>query len=100
MIPPQTGWVAQWQSVPHVMGSGLFFLFLQSSPEARNRAGPSSPLQLRRRQREPRACPLQARPIPFLVLGRVLKEGEVREVLEKAIGVAPYGDANFSQSHG
>ena len=36
MIPPTTGWVAQWQSVPHVWGSpgfdprsGLFFLFLQ-----------------------------------------------------------------------
>ena len=38
MIPPQTGWVAQWQSVLHVWGSpgfdpwsGLFFLFLQLS---------------------------------------------------------------------
>ena len=36
MIPPTRGWVAQWQSVPHVWGSpgfdprsGLFFLFLQ-----------------------------------------------------------------------
>ena len=36
MIPPTTGWVAQWQNVPHVWGSpgfdprsGLFFLFLQ-----------------------------------------------------------------------
>ena len=37
VISPQTGWVVQWQSAPHVWGSpgfeprsGLFFLFLHS----------------------------------------------------------------------